>query len=65
MTENRREYFTVKDIKEMFGISRTSAYSLMTTKGMPSIRIGRKYIVEKEDFYKFIDDHKGSQIFLQ
>lgn len=62
---NDREYLSVKDIQAMFKISRASAYNLMTTKGVPSIRIGRKFVVEKNDFYKFLDDYKGGTIYLK
>lgn len=63
MTENK-EYLSVKDIQGIFKISRTSAYNLMTLRGFPSFRIGRKYLVEKNDFYEFIEAHKNTQILI-
>ena len=65
METMERNYLNVKDIRERFEISKTSAYNLMKLKGFPSVRLGRKYIVAEEDLYSFMDEHKGGQIFIE
>ncbi len=60
-----RKYLNVKDIRERFAISKTSAYNLMKQKGFPSVQLGRKYLVSEEDLYKYLDEHKGGRIFVE
>lgn len=47
-------FYTVTDIKQMFDIGTTKAYNLIASDGFPSIKIGRKYIVPKEEFDKWV-----------
>ena len=47
-------FYTVQDIKQMFDIGTTKAYNLIVSDGFPSIKIGRKYIVPKEEFDKWV-----------
>ena len=42
-------------IKNVLGISLTSAYELMHEKGFPSIKIGNRLIVPKDKFREWID----------
>ena len=67
MEENKnsnREYLTIKDVQQLFHIGHNTAYSLFHTKGFPYVRVGRKYLVEKEKLYKFLEGYSGSQIHL-
>jgi excisionase family DNA binding protein len=47
-------FYTVQDIKKMFDIGTTKAYNIISSEGFPSIKIGRKYIVPKEEFDKWV-----------
>lgn len=47
-------FYTVEDIKKMFDIGTTKAYNIIASDGFPSIKIGRKYIVPKEEFDKWV-----------
>ena len=58
------EYYTVKDIMKILHIGHSSAYKLFYKIDFPGILVGNKWMVEKEDFKRFIDMHKGSRIEL-
>ena len=46
-------------IKNVLGISLTSAYELMHEKDFPSIKIGNRLIVPKDKFREWIDKKSG------
>ena len=46
-------------IKNVLGISLTSAYELMHVKDFPSIKIGSRIIVPKDKFREWIDKKSG------
>ncbi len=41
-------------VSNLLGISISSAYELMHEKGFPSVRIGSRLIVPKEEFQKWV-----------
>ena len=43
------------DIAEVLGISRANAYTLMRAKGFPTIFIGKRMIVPRDKFIKWMD----------
>ena len=49
----------VETIKNVLGISLTSAYELMHVKDFPSIKIGSRIIVPKDKFREWIDKKSG------
>ena len=49
-------------IKNVLGISLTSAYELMHEKDFPSIRIGKRLVVQREKFIEWVDEQsKGGR----
>ena len=42
-------------IANALGISKTTAYTLMTSEGFPSVRIGERGIVERNKFKEWLD----------
>ena len=46
-------------IKNVLGISLSSAYELMHKKDFPSIKIGNRLIVPKDKFREWIDKKSG------
>ncbi len=46
-------------IKNVLGISLTSAYELMHEKDFPSIKVGSRIIVPKDKFREWIDKKSG------
>lgn len=49
-----KKMYTVKDIKEYFNCGINQAYSIVSKRDFPKIKIGRKYYVPKEQFEKWI-----------
>ena len=43
------------DIAVVLGISRTNAYTLMHSKGFPTIKIGKRMTVPKDKLIEWID----------
>jgi len=46
----------VEHIALALGISRSGAYTLMRSKGFPTIRIGKRMVVPRDKFIKWMDD---------
>jgi len=42
------------------GISRAGAYELMHSKGFPTLRIGKRMLVQKDQLARWIDRQSGS-----
>lgn len=55
---------SVKDIQVELGLSKNSAYKLVNLTGFPKVKIGKKILVPRDEFEKFIKQHVGSQIIL-
>lgn len=55
---------SVKDIQVELGLSKNSAYKLVNLTGFPKVKIGKKILVPRDEFEKFIKQHIGSQIIL-
>ena len=43
------------DIAAVLGISRANAYTLMRSKGFPTISIGKRMIVPRDKFIEWMD----------
>ena len=50
---------TVMDVAAVLGISRTGAYELVRQEGFPTLSVGARIIVPKEQFIRWIDAHTG------
>lgn len=53
MTEKR--IYTVKEIQEILGISRPTAYDLLKQNLFNSVVVGGKHIISKKSFDKWLD----------
>ena len=47
----------VKQVASLLGISDSGAYELIQEDGFPSLRIGKRIVVPKEELRKWISDH--------
>ena len=63
---------SVNQVAKALGISRTSSYELVRSKGFPAITIGSRIVVPKEEFISWIkdqikwsEDKKWEKTFLQ
>lgn len=49
-------FLNAKNVRQVLGISISSAYELMHEKGFPSVRIGSRLIVPKSKFATWVDN---------
>ena len=49
-------------LAKTLGISRAGAYELMHAKGFPTLRIGKRMMVGKEQFIKWVNSNSGEAI---
>jgi len=49
-------------LAETLGISRAGAYELLHAKGFPTIRIGKRMMVSKEHFRRWLDEKSGEAV---
>lgn len=54
--------YDVNEIKKIFSCGKNTAYDIMNSSGFPSIRVGRKIFVEKEEFEKWLQKNAGKRI---
>ena len=46
---------SAEDLAQVLGISRANAYTLMHSKGFPTIKIGKRMTVPKDKLIEWID----------
>lgn len=61
-TPKGKRFYSIKEIQEIFGFSRSKALSLVKTHGFPTIRIGRSYYVDSLKLDKWIEENYGKNI---
>ncbi len=53
------QFLNAQHLRDVLGISISSAYELMNEKGFPSVHIGSRLIVPKDKFRAWIDEQAG------
>ena len=51
---------SAEDVAQVLGVSRTQAYTLMRSKGFPTLKIGHRMTVPKHKLIEWIDAHMAS-----
>lgn len=49
-------FLNVNDLSKALGIAPSSCYELMHEKDFPSIRIGKRLVVQREKFIEWVDE---------
>ena len=49
------------EVAQALGISRANAYILMHSDGFPTLRIGKRMLVPKDELIKWMKAHIGNQ----
>ena len=49
-------FINAATLAQLFGVSRASAYELMSEKDFPSFRIGKRILVTKENLVEWIEN---------
>ncbi len=50
------------DIAAALNISRAGAYNLMNSEGFPALRIGKRIVVPKDAFIRWMEANTGKQV---
>ncbi|WP_293970331.1 helix-turn-helix domain-containing protein [uncultured Ruminococcus sp.] len=58
MLESYSDVLTVQDVMTILHIGRSKAYELLRTNEIPSMKIGKKYIVPKHLLIDFLSNNK-------
>lgn len=53
---------TVKDISQALGVNLAAAYALATSQGFPSIRIGKRIVIPRDAFQRWLDSSCGNTV---
>lgn len=58
--ENNQEIktFTVEDVKNILKIGKNRAYDIFRREDFPAILIGRKYVIEQNAFYTWLQSRR-------
>ena len=59
-----KQYYSVRDISTILGVSKTFAYKLVSSNGFPALKIGGKYFVNQDDFAHWCKRNIGKDIVL-
>ena len=57
-----RKAYTVKEVAEVLGIGKASAYNLVNRDGFPVLTFGKKKIIPIEAFDKWLLKHSGEDL---
>ncbi len=53
-----QEFLTVSQVRERLQIGKSKAYSLVATRSIPSIRVGRCLRIRRADLDRYIRDNR-------
>lgn len=51
---NLPDVLTVEDLTQILGIGKNSAYNLVNSGSLKSVRVGRKYLISKQALLQFL-----------
>ena len=57
--EEKKEYFSPEEMASWIGIGRTLAYRLLSSKEIPSYKVGRQRIVSRKDVEAWLERQKS------
>lgn len=60
MLESYSDVLTVQDVMTILHIGRSKAYELLRTNEIPSMKIGKKYIVPKHLLIDFLSNNQAN-----
>ena len=52
-------FLNAEQLSSVLGISRSAAYELMAQRSFPSLRVGKRLLVQKEKFISWAHAHSG------
>jgi excisionase family DNA binding protein len=60
MNSDTRKTLTVEEVAEALGVSRTSAYALARSGVLPVLRVGKRIVIPRAAFEKFLENPPAS-----
>ena len=55
-------FLNADTVAKTLGVSPASGYELLHERGFPSLRIGNRIVVPKEQFIRWVDEHTGGAV---
>ena len=52
-------FLNAKMVRDVLGVSETTAYELMHQKNFPALKIGSRLVVPKDKFIEWVEDNVG------
>ena len=52
-------FLNAQTVAKVLGISPSSGYELLREKDFPSLRIGNRIVVPKDEFIRWVEQHTG------
>ena len=52
-------FLNAETVAKVLGISPSSGYELMHEAGFPSLKIGNRIVIPKEQFIRWVSEHTG------
>ena len=59
-----KQFYTMKELAEVFPLGTTNLYNLVHADGFPSIIINRKIVIPVDEFEKWVKTSAGKKITL-
>lgn len=63
MNDNYK-YISVETASDIIGICPDNIRKIALQPGFPCVKIGRRYIINEQKLYKWMDDHEGKEIII-
>lgn len=58
------QYIDVEEASNIIGICPDSIRKIALQPGFPCVKIGRRYIINKQKLFKWMDNHEGKEIII-
>lgn len=62
MNNIKRRYLQTKDLCNILGVSKNTAYKIVKLDGFPKIKIGKKFYIPEEELDIYLKKHIGTKI---
>lgn len=61
---DEKELLTVEDLRRILSLGRDRCYALMHNSAFPSMRIGKRYLVQRKALDAWLDRYCGKEFLL-
>ncbi len=58
MITMKEEFYDIKEICEILKVTRLSVYRWIKAKKLPAYKVGKTFLIKKEDFKEFLNKRK-------